>query len=269
MTKLADLMTSRAGARRRLTYAASAVAAVAVAASVAAVAMASSGSAGAAGTPGSPRTSALFTSGTCEHEAALITAALDTDWVPADVDGDGATDRVATATDHGAAPRCRAFVGVRTADGTSYSTVLEAPAVPPPGMQAELIGLPDLGTDGRADLVVDTHLMVDGALAQLFTLADQALHRVHVPAFEDGNFVVEGGGVLSPRGAGCTSDGSLVLSMALLDGDAYEVTRHVYPVTGGPLRLESPGVTSDKVPGDQLTARFPEFATPHFADCQG
>jgi len=199
----------------------------------------------------------------------LISAALDNDWLPADVDGDGATDRVATAVDEEAAPKCRAFVGVRTADGTSYSTVLEAPAVPPPGMPAELIGLPDLGADGRADIVVDTHLMADGALAQLFTLTDQALQRVHVPAFEDGNFVVEGGGVMSPRGAACTSDGSLVLSMALLDDDAYEVTRHVYPVTGDPLRLKSPDMTSDKIPGDQLADRFPEFAAPHFADCIG
>src|SRR5262245_4825063 len=92
----------------------------------------------------------VHTSGTCDREEALITRALDAGGVAADVDGDGAADRVATATDHKAAPTCRAFVGVRAADGAIYSTVLAAPAVPPRGMEAEVIGVPDLGMDGRA-----------------------------------------------------------------------------------------------------------------------
>jgi hypothetical protein len=47
---------------------------------------------------------------------------------------------------------------------------------------AEVIGVPDFGMDGRADIVVDTHFMADSALAQLFTWTEEGLMRVRVPA---------------------------------------------------------------------------------------
>src|SRR3954468_10655150 len=111
MTMPPDFLTSLLRSRRRRrTYVAALAAAAAVAASLAAVAAATTGSTGTVvGHAGSPTTSALFTSGTCEHEAALITTALVTDWVEADVDGDGSADRVATAVDEEGTPECRAF----------------------------------------------------------------------------------------------------------------------------------------------------------------
>lgn len=45
-----------------------------------------------------------------------------------------------------------------------------------------MIGVPDFGMDGRADIVVDTHFMADSALAQLFTWTEEGLMRVRVPA---------------------------------------------------------------------------------------
>jgi hypothetical protein len=219
-------------------------------------------------TPPAGRTP-VHTSGTCDREEALITRALDSSRVTADVDGDGAADRVATATDDTAAPNCRAFVGVRTADGATYSTVLATPAVPPPSMKAEVIGVPDLGMDGRADLVVDTHFMADSALSQLFTWTEDGLVRVTVPAFEDGNVTVEGGGVTTPQAAGCTADGSLVISIATLIEQArsYEVTQQVYPVVGDPLTSGSPASTTDQVPAEQLDQLFPEYSPDRFVPC--
>jgi hypothetical protein len=206
----------------------------------------------------------------CADEAALIAAALDgTGAVQADVDGDGVGDSVAAAVDDQAAPRCRAFVGVRTADGSTYSTVLDARTTTPPGAEATVVGLPDLGADGDAEIVIDTGFAGDGLSAQLFTLTDGGLTWVPTSAFEDGSFYVEGGGVTFPRGAGCTAEGELVLSMASLleGGDTYEVTRQIYPAAGDPLELGSPQVETDRVPAERLPERFPEFGTERWSAC--
>ena len=73
----------------------------------------------------------------CFEDNSLVKAALDSDWQPADVDGDGRLDRVAVATDHSAGRACRAFVGIRTAAGTTYATALDrtapSPDQPPTG----------------------------------------------------------------------------------------------------------------------------------------
>src|SRR5262245_40788142 len=57
---------------------------------------------------GSPE---VVTGSSCPREADLVAAALRDGSVLADVDGDGAPDRIVTAVDPDAAPRCRAFVG--------------------------------------------------------------------------------------------------------------------------------------------------------------
>jgi hypothetical protein len=138
-------------------------------------------------------------------------------------------------------------------------------------MTPEVVGLPDLGADRRADIVVDTHAMADEALGQIFTLTDAGLVRVAAPAFEDGNIVVYGGGVTTPQGTGCTADGSLVISMATAvdGGAAYQVTRQAYSVSGNPIRFGGPDVSSDRLPAEQLSPRFPEFAGNGFAPCGG
>ena len=264
--------STRGGLRpRRLAFVAAVAAGLLAAARAGAVAL--TAHAARTKSAGDPAARTILTGTKCAGEARLVKAALDSDWQPADVDGDGRLDRVAVATDHSAGRACRAFVGLRTAAGTTYATALDRTAVPPRGVAAEVIGVPDLGMDGRAEIVVDTHRLADSALSQLFTLANAGLVRVHAPAFEDGTLVVEGGGVTYPRGAGCTGRGALVLSMALLHGDTYEVARHVYPVVnpanGGPLRLGDPRITSVDVPAGQLADRFWEFVSPHFQRCGG
>src|SRR4051794_38177714 len=99
------------------------------------------------------------------RELEMVTVALEDGGVSADVDGDGAPDKVVTAVDGEASSKCRAFVAVRTASGSTYSTAMAPPAVPPSGVNADVVAIPDLGADGRADIVVDTHLMADGVLA--------------------------------------------------------------------------------------------------------
>ena len=218
----------------------------------------------------------VHTSGNCDREGALITRALlGGRTFAADVNGDGAPDQVATADDHKAPPKCRAFVGVRLADsGAIYSTVLDAfgaPAVPPPG-SPQVTNAPDFGLDGRADIVVDTHWMADSALSQIFTWTEDGLMRVLAPGTEDGNITVYGGGSEAPLGAGCTSNGSLVTSMAnAVDrGRSYDVTRHTYPVTGDPLEFGSPKMSTGHVSAAQLIQRFPEFAPGGgFVPCSG
>jgi hypothetical protein len=187
-----------------------------------------------------------------------------------DVDGDGRLDKVAVATDHDAGRRCRAFVGVRVKGGSTYSTHLYRGAVPPKGSRAQIVGLPDFGTTG-VEIVVDTKARTDSMLAQMFTLTDRGLRRVMLPAFEDGTFVVEGGGVTYPRGAGCTAGGRLRLSMATQsdDGKRYQVTRHSYAVRGDRIRLTDAVVRSATIRADRLVDRFPELARPHWRDCTG
>jgi hypothetical protein len=209
-------------------------------------------------------------SGDCARERAVVRRALERSTLRVDVDGDGRLDKVAVATDQDAGKRCRAFVGVRVKGGSTYSTHLYRGAVPPKGARVEIVGLPDLGTPG-AEIVVDTKARTDSMLAQMFTLTDRGLRRVMLPSFEDGTFVVEGGGVTYPRGAACTATGRLRLSMATqsADGKRYQVTRHSYAVRGDRIRLEDAVVRSATIRAGRLVDRFPEFARPHWRDCTG
>lgn len=212
----------------------------------------------------------VHTSGNCDREEALMTRALlGPSEFTADVNGDGTPDQVATVIDPKAAPACRAFVGVRI-NKELYSTALDPSAVPPPGTRAQVMSAPDFGLDGRADLVVNTHLMTDSSLSQIFTWTEDGLVRVLSPASEDGNLTVDGGGVTSPVAAGCTANGSLIISMANMvdQGKSFEVTRQVYPVTGDPLEFGDPKLVPARVPVAQLEQRFPEFVpTSGFLPC--
>jgi hypothetical protein len=222
-------------------------------------------------TPASTGSAGDFvTSGDCARERAVVRRALERSTLRVDVNGDGRLDKVAAATDHDAGRRCRAFVGVRVKGGATYSMHLYRGAVPPKGFRARIVGLPDLGTTG-AEIVVDTKARTDSMLAQMFTLTDRGLRRVMLPAFEDGTFVVEGGGVTYPRGAACTADGGLRLSMATqsADGRRYRVTRHSYDVRGDRIRLTDAVVGSAAIRADRLVDRFPEFARPHWRACTG
>jgi hypothetical protein len=218
--------------------------------------------------PAAGRPERVETSGSCPGEAQLVSDALAGDVRIADVDGDGSPDDVTVAVDEGARPACRAFVAVRTAEGSTYSAAFDPSAVPGAAIKPQIIGFPDFGDPG-AEIVVDTAALADGALAQLFTLTEGGLLRVAAPAFEDGNFLVEGGGVTHPQGAGCTAGRALVLSMASasIEGKNYEVTRQIYDVTGDDLEFTGPDITTRTVPAAQLTTEFPEFRSPHFDAC--
>ena len=219
--------------------------------------------------PAAGRQDRVQTSSGCPREGRLATDALAGKVQSVDVDGDGAPDDVALAVDDNARAACRAFVAVRTAAGATYSAAFDASAVPPGGaIKPRIIGFPDLGDPG-AEIVVDTAARADGALAQLFTLTDAGLVRVAAPASEDGNFLVEGGGVTYPQGAGCTADRALVLSMAsaVKGGKEYEVTRQTYGVTGDDLTFSGPTMTTRTVSAARLTVAFPEFGSPHFDAC--
>ena len=220
--------------------------------------------------PPPPAPPAFVTSGACAHEQRLVGHALDRSHVRADVNGDGKADTVAVASDPAAPKPCRAFVGVRIAGGSTYSTHLIPEAVPVKGLRARIIGLPRLGGRPAAEIVVDTAAAVDAELAQLFALGGGRLYAVDVPGTGiDGTFIVTGGGLVFPQGAACTTDGRMVLTSAAQsrDGASFRVTRRTYQVRGRPLRLVHPVIERATVPVDQLTVRFPEFMGPHWSAC--
>ena len=212
----------------------------------------------------------FVSSGDCAREKPLVRRALDRSTLRVDVNGDDRLDKVAVVTDAHAGKRCRVLVGVRVRGSSTYSTHLQPPTVTPKGLRAEIVHLPDLGNDPGAEIVVDTRVKADAMLAQMFTLTEAGLRFVSMPAFEDGTFVVEGGGVSFPRGASCNANGAMILSMAtLLDSGRYQVTRHTYPVKGDRLRLTGPRMKVATVRGNRLGERFPEFVRPHFEPCTG
>ena len=216
-------------------------------------------------------TTSFETSGACPREQAVVQRALARSHLRVDVNGDGRLDKVAVASVPEADKPCRAFVGVRLHGGGTYSTHLIPNAAPIKGLNAEIVGLPHLRHQPGAQIVVDTRAAVDSVLAQMFTLADGRLRAVHVPEFADGTFIVAGGGVIYPHGAGCTADGRMVLSKAALtsDGKAYRVVRRTYDVRGKRIRFAAPVVTRATVPANRLVVRFPEFAGSHWKACTG
>jgi hypothetical protein len=207
----------------------------------------------------------------CPSHQALVRRALDRSHLRVDVTGDGRPDTVAVASDPGAAKPCRGFVGVRATGGATYSTHLIPAAVPIEGIRARIVGTPHVGDGPGAEIVVDTGAAVDALLAQMFTYSGGALRAMRVPDQPDGSFIVEGGGVIYPRGAGCTADGRLVLSEAAQtsDGKRFRVVRRTYPLRTNGVGFTRPEVERATVPVNRLGARFPEFAGPHWTACAG
>ncbi len=205
----------------------------------------------------------------CPHEQAVVRRALERSHVRVDVTGDGKLDTVAAASDPGAAKPCRGFVGVRVNGAGIHSMHLIPAAVPIKGIRARVVGVPHLGQRPGADIVVDTGGAADAVLAQMFTFSGGRLRALHVPDQPDGSFIVEGGGLIYPRGAGCTAGGRLILSQAAQtnDGKRFRVTRRTYLLRRGGLRFTSPVVKKATVPLNRLGARFPEFVGPHWRAC--
>ena len=207
----------------------------------------------------------------CPNQQAVVAGALHRSHLRVDVSGDGRPDTVAAASDPGAAKPCRGFVAVRISGGGVYAAHLIPDAVPMQGFRARVVGVPRLGGRAGADIVVDTSAAVDAMLAQLFTFTGGRLRAVHVPGQPDGTFIVVGGGVVFPRGAGCTRDGRLIVSRAAqtADGQSFRVTRRTYPLRPDGLGFTEPEVTRATVPVNQLGVRFPEFVGPHWRACSG
>jgi hypothetical protein len=203
------------------------------------------------------------------HQQAVVARALDRSHLRVDVTGDGQPDTVAAASDPGAVKPCRGFVAVRVSGGGVYAAHLIPAAVPIRGIRARVVGVPRLGGRAGADIVVDTGAAVDAVLAQLFTFTGGRLRAVHVPDQQDGSFIVVGGGLMFPRGAGCTRNGRLILSQAAqtADGQWFRVTRRTYPLQPGGLGFTQPEATRATVPVNQLGVRFPEFVGPHWRAC--
>ena len=205
----------------------------------------------------------------CPHEQAVVRRALERSHVRVDVTGDGKPDTVAAASDPGANKPCRGFVGVRVNGAGTYSTHLIPAAVPIKGIRARVAGVPHLGHRRGAEIVVDTGGAVDAVLAQMFIFSHGRLRALHVPDQPDGSFIVEGGGLIYPRGAGCTADGRLILSQAAQtnDGKRFRVTRRTYELRRDGLGFTNQTVKKATVPLNRLGARFPEFVGPHWTAC--
>ena len=205
----------------------------------------------------------------CPHGQALVRRALERSHLRVDVSGDGRPDTVAAASAPGAAKPCRGFVGVRVTGAGTYATHLIPAAVPIKGIRARVVGVPHLGQRPNAEIVVDTGGAADAVLAQMFTFSGGRLRALHVPDQPDGSFILEGGGLIHPRGAGCNADGRLLLSQAAQtkDGKRFRVTRRTYELGRGGQRFTSPVVERATVPLNRLGARFPEFVGPHWTAC--
>ena len=230
---------------------------------------------GTAGTPGATRLqpqsqpSLPTASPQCPRQQAVVDRALARSTLRVDVTGDGRPDTVAAATDPSAAEPCRAFVAVRVAGGGVLARHLIPAAIPVRGIRARIAGLPHLGDRPGAQVVVDTGAAADAVLAQLFTVVGGRLRAVRVPDQPDGSFIVVGGGVMFPRGAGCTVGGRLVLVRAaqLHDGRRFRVVRRTFVLAPDGVRFNRRTVTRATVPVRVLGARFPELAGPHWRAC--
>jgi hypothetical protein len=91
------------------------------------------------GGPTDPVVSAIHTSGHCKREAQVITDALRHSATRVNVNGDANLDKVGASDGPAGCRRCRAFVAVDVGSGPTYSAALDASAVPPSVMRAEVV----------------------------------------------------------------------------------------------------------------------------------
>lgn len=181
-----------------------------------------------------------------------------------DVDGDGAEDSVALATDPSGDDGCRVFVVIEGSAGTG--------SAPLDGGLAFDLGLPRLRSlvdiDGRPGAEV-VALATAGASTEFlaaFTWRDGGLERVRLddPELPAPDLFPYGGSVSHLDAPDCADDDQVVLASAVARGDGYRVTRRYYGFDGARLVLQ--GESAERVSFDGIAGE-PEFTGAPFSSC--
>ena len=205
----------------------------------------------------------LVPSGDCPGESDAVAAARRGSAQAADIDGDGAADAVYIAKDPAAEPSCRTFVVVDTGDVTyaANASVLGDRQV----RKTAIFRLIQLGGSDGAEIVFSANGTEPESFAvyKLFTFDDGELRPIAGP-YRD----VVDGPYGHPVGAGCASDGRLVISEAS-GSDPHRqrtVDRRFFTLNGD--SLEPSGEMTRRIgSGRSLTAAWPEFRRPLFGRC--
>ncbi|MFN2389362.1 MAG: hypothetical protein ABR575_07140 [Actinomycetota bacterium] len=192
-----------------------------------------------------------------------------------DVDGDGTDDEVSIYMDPTGPMGCQAFLVVDAAAGRGAVEVWT---------QGREAGLPQPRLHGMAPVndLSGSEVLVDeaaGASTQflaVFAWVDGDLSRIEPPEEAapdlwagrvDGLFAY-GGSVGHLEAADCVARARIVVSVALPQGNGYEVTRGTYTVAGA--RLQDERVQRERIGMnelDELARRFPEYGGAPFSSC--
>lgn len=176
--------------------------------------------------------------------------AEDVSEVSADVDGDGAPDRVlAYRRGDGTRRVAVELAGGGTAAVDASTSEIEGPA------PLSVLGGVDLGGDG------DTVLAITGAGASvvvvgLFQFVECAIARVSFPSGE-GVELPLGGGITHGDGIACAESALVRLSATSTDGEAFSATDTSYQVDGNTLiEVDSETATLTRATDDEEINRY-------------
>lgn len=185
-----------------------------------------------------------------------------------DVTGDGAADEIFIAVDEGAEIGCRAFLFVRSEEGTSAASLDLEDIDFRLGLPA-LSGLKQIDGDGGNDVIVDMAAGASTLFSGVFVLGSGGLEQVRIegstPPTED--LFAHGGGVAQLSAAGCAADGGVLVSTAVAEGRRYRVDRHTYEFDGVTLGRNPTRDETQRLRLEMIPRSFPEFAGPPFSNC--
>lgn len=154
--------------------------------------------------------------------------AADVSEVSADVDGDGAPDRVVAYRESDGNRR----VAVELAAGGTAAVDASESSIDGPAPLSVLGGV-DLGGDGQTVLAI-TSAGASVVVVGLFQFVECALARVSFEAGQPAELPV-GGGVTHGDGLACTDESLVVLSATSADGETFTATETTYQVDGNTL----------------------------------
>ncbi|CAN5694400.1 hypothetical protein BH20ACT1_BH20ACT1_05290 [soil metagenome] len=156
------------------------------------------------------------------------TGATDVSEVSADVDGDGAPDRVVAYREADGNRR----VAVELAAGGTAAVDASESSIDGPAPLSVLGGV-DLGGDGQTVLAV-TSAGASVVVVGLFQFVECALARVSLEGGQPAELPV-GGGVTHGDGLACTDESLVRLSATSTDGETFSTTDTRYRVDGNTL----------------------------------